>query len=195
MEEHMENTREMLIKWLKVLLIAQIVSIATSMLGALGLFGTVTKVIGYARNVCVIYALFQLARLTERYRKAFLFSAVAFAGNLLSIVLPGLTFAGLVLTVCATVASYQEYQGHGEIVESMDENLAGKWRRLFWLEFLLGLAVSFAAVVIVLLFTSLGGSEVASVTLSTVLAGAISLLWQLLYLSYMKNTLALLEKE
>ena len=195
MEAYMENTRDILIKWLKVLLIAQIVSIATSLMGALGILGTVQKVIGYARNICVVYALFQLARLTERYRKALLFSAVALAGNLLSVVLPGLSFAGLVLSVCTTVASYQEYQGHGEIVQSMDEKLAGKWRSLFWLEFFLALAVSFAAVIIVMIFTSLGGSEAVSVTLSTAIAAGISLLWQLLYISYMKKTLVLLENE
>lgn len=195
MEAYMENTRDILIKWLKVLLIAQIVSIATSLMGALGILGTVQKVIGYARNICVVYALFQLARLTERYRKALLFSAVALAGNLLSVVLPGLSFAGLVLSVCTTVASYQEYQGHSEIAQSMDEKLAGKWRSLFWLEFFLALVVSFAAVIIVMIFTSLGGSEAVSVTLSTAIAAGIGLLWQLLYISYMKKTLVLLENE
>lgn len=57
------------------------------------------------------------------------------------------------------------------------------------------MAVSFAAVIIVMIFVSLGGTEAASVTLSTAIAGGLSLIWQLLYLSYMKKTLALLENE
>lgn len=195
MEQYMENSREILVKWLKVLVFVQIVSVALSLMGVVGFLGTVRTGLGFVCWIAAVYALFQLARLTERYRKAFLFRALAMAGNLVSHMFSALPMIGFVVSLCATVASYQEYHGHSEIVEPMDEKLAGKWCGLFWLEFFLGLASSVVAVIAVMTAAGLTGNEALVAGMANYIVMGINLLWQLLYLSYMKKTLALLEKE
>jgi hypothetical protein len=186
MNENRNNTT----KWLQYLLYVGIAALVNSLLGILGLSG-LSRWIGLAVNGVTVYLLFMLAGSNPRYKTAAIFYAIALASGFISNLI-----LGLVRSVCGIVAQYQEYHAHGELIEEQDPKLADKWGSLFGLE----IAVTFVGIlltglVVGVLAAVTNMSEAAITPIVTVFVAVMGVGLNLLYLSYLKRTIALLETE
>ena len=177
-------------KWLRYLLYVGIAALVNSLLGVMGL-GGLSRWLGYAVSAAALYLMFRLAGSNGRYLRAVLFAGAALLLNIL-----GIQQLALATSICGIVGQYQEYLAHSELIAGRDSKLAAKWSSLFWLQFavelitvlLLGLAVG--------ILVAAANMEVAVVTsLITMIIAVITLILKVLYLSYLKRTIALLENE
>ena len=194
----MNEHRELLQKWLKMLFYAQIASIAITVINAVTYLDNITSWILKAVNVTVLWSLFQLKDVNPRYR----ISAITKAGVLICglLTLPtntsGLGLSSslmLVGSICSWVTAYQEYHAHSEVVAEADEKLAKKWNGLFALEIAVAIGTSIISIIGTTIMVVTG---VLTDTITTVLIGVSTVLGlslEGLYLIYMKRTLKLLE--
>lgn len=178
-------------KWLQYLLYVKIAAIAVSIFGVIPLIGTLATWIGRILTAVTLYLLFQLVGINNRYQKAAIFSAVTLVCGLLD----GMAATGIAL-VCDIIASYQEYHGHGELVENRDPKLAGKWNFLFWLEMLASLALGLLTSTVAVVLALIGGLETAlTATLTTAAVSLLSYALRIVYLVYLHRTVKALENE
>ena len=185
MNEHTNTT-----KWLQYMYYAALASLISSVLSIIGLSG-LTRWITLAINAATVYLLFQLVSANPRYKTAAIFYAVALAAGLISS-----TILSLVGSICGIVASYQEYHAHGELIEEKDPKLADKWHSLFALELAVaGLGIVLSGLLLGTLMAITQLSEALIVSIIAVILAAMGLGLSLLYLRYMKSTIALLEQE
>ena len=186
----MNENRNDTVKWLRYLLYVGIAALVNSLLGFCGLSG-LSRWIGLAVSGATVYLLFMLAGSNPRYKTAAICYAVALAGGLISNAIVGL--AG---SICGMVATYQEYHAHGELIEERDPKLADKWNTLFGLE----IALTFVGILLMgllvgLLAAATSMSEAAIVPIITIIVAVLGVGLNLLYLNYLKRTIALLESE
>jgi len=141
-------------------------------------------VLRIAAYVVVITAMFQLAPLNERYRNAEIFGFLTIVGDF-----------NIMFSICSIFATYHELNGHSELVASMDEKLSGRWSALFRIELTGKIIVAFCVLIpIMVVMLAEANADLLSVIAtvgSTLVKGALDLL----YVVYMKQTLALFEKE
>ena len=176
--------------WLRYLLYAGIAAMANSLLG-LFLPGKLSTWIGLAVSAATVYLLYRLISENARYKTAALCSGATLIIGVLNI-----TVLGLAASILAIVAQYQEYHAHGELIAEKDSRLADKWGSLFWLQFGVELIVILLTAVFVGVLVAASGMDAAVVTaMVTVVAAILSVVLKVLYLSYLKRTIALLENE
>ncbi len=184
-----ENTNTT--KWLQYLLYVGIAALVNSLLGNLSLLSGLTRWVGLVINVASFYLLFRLRDANPRYQTA----AICYVVAMISIQF-GSAILSLVGLVCSAVAQYQEYHGHGEMIEQRDAQLTGKWNSLFWAQFiaslLLGLAVALIGVAVVMIS---GEETELTTTLTRILSTILSLVLKVLYLVYLNRTIKMLETE
>ena len=192
----MHEHKQLLQKWLKVLFYAQIVSIALTIINALTYLDNITAWILRVVNVAVLWSLFQLKDVNPRYRTA----AIAKLGALICVLLTApvntrLGLSSILMLVgsgCSWITAYQEYHGHGELVEAADSKLAKKWKDLFVWEIMIGLGISFISVGATTVLVAVGAASSSITTAIILLSTLSSLVLEALYLLYMKRTLELL---
>ena len=193
----MNEHRELLQKWLKMLFYAQIASIAITVINAVTYLDNITSWILKAVNVTVLWSLFQLKDVNPRYRISAIAKLGAFICALLTTpVNTRLGLSSILLLVgsgCSWVTAYQEYHGHGELVEAADSKLAKKWKDLFVWEIVIGLGISFISVGATTVLVAAGAASSNITTAIILLSTLSSLALEGLYLLYMKRTLKLLE--
>ena len=186
----MNENRHDTIKWLQYLLYVGIAALVNSLLGIFGLDG-LSRWIGYAISGATVYLLFMLAGSNSRYKTAAIFYAVALGTNLISSVA-----LSLVGSICGIVAQYQQYHAHGELIEERDPKLADSWNTLFGME----IAVTFIGILLTGLFVGILAAatnleEAVIVPIVTILVAVLGVGLSLLYLSYLKRTIQVLETE
>ena len=178
------------VNWLRYLLYVGIAAMANSLLGIF-LPGKLSTWIGHSISAATVYLLYQLISENARYKTAALFGAGALICNLL-----GIASLSLAASICAIVAQYQEYQAHSELIAERDPKLAGKWSSLFWLQFGVELIMILLTGLFVGVLVAASGMDAAVVTgLVTVIVAVFSVILKLLYLSYLKRTIRLLEED
>ena len=192
----MNEHKELLQKWLKVLFYVKIASMAITVINAATYWDNITAWILKSVNVVVLWSLFQLKDVNPRYRTAAITKLVALICVLLTApVNMRVGLSSILLLVGSTagwVASYQEYHGHGELVEEMDAKLAKKWKDLFVWEIVIGLGISFISVGATTVLVAAGAASSNITTAIILLSSLSSLVLEALYLLYMKRTLDLL---
>ena len=121
-----------IVKWLRYLLIIQVIGLAVTVLGAVGSLSLVAW-LGRGVTLATAVVLFQLAAGNPRYKTAALFQVVVLVCGIIAVLSGSLlvSLLNLVSGVSQIVAEYQEYTGHGELIEKKDGKLAGRWRALF----------------------------------------------------------------
>ena len=184
----MTNKKELFLKWTKNLYNVQLVLLVCGVLSAFPLLGNVFNWISSILTLVIVYILYQLAPVNERYRKAAFFSGVAIIARLLTATI---NFSVIVLGVliCALVGTYQEYCGYSDILDGIDNTLARKWHSLFnWQIFggiFLGVLIS-PIIVLLTVFLVLDANLLTTVTLIAVTG--FDLILDLVYLRYLKRT-------
>ena len=193
----MNEHKELLQKWLKVLFYAQIASMAITAISAVTHLDNITAWILKAVNVMVVWSLFQLKDVNPRYRTSAITKfVVLICGLLTAPVNSRLGLSSILMLVgsgCSWVTTYQEYHGHGELAEEMDAKLGKRWKDLFVWEIVMGLAISFISVGATTVLVAAGAASSSITTAIILLTTLVNLALEALYLLYMKRTLDLLE--
>ena len=186
--------RELLLKWLPILLYTAIAGIVMSLATALLNAIVVTTLLSSAVSLVMVVALWHLAPVNGRYRKAAILSAVSVGAAILIVLVPSLTLITFAASICSIIASWQEMNAHSEITAPLNRNLAQKWRALFWWQMGIGLISGMASsvgVVIAVLADADQETIVMVTLLATVLVSAVFALIRILYL---KRTMALYQE-
>lgn len=189
----MNEHNEIIAKWIRVLLICQIATVITT---ALTVFAAVNAIAGWAArivSIAAIAALFSLAPVHERYRKAALFNAIALGGGIVTALLK-LEVFGMVLSICGIVGTYHELNAHSELTEPKDEKLSKRWQALFWYEVIAGLFAGLFATVAVVVSAFAGIDQDTIVSMAVTAAAVVSVIVALIRVLYLKQTLTLYQE-
>lgn len=186
--------REILTKWLQVLLVCSMASLAMSFVVAIAGNGTVLTLISAAISIVGVVAYFGLAPVSERYRKAAIFTAISVGGSILVIVAPSVSIITLATSICSIVASWQEFNAHSEITESRDRKLSRQWHALFYYQLVIGIisGVLTTAAVVIAVLAELDPELIVNVTVWVVMF--ISAILGIVRILYLKRTLALFQE-
>ena len=191
----MDENKAILLKWLKYLMYLHIASLGLSAVNVFVRIETLTTAVGLAISIGAAACLLQLRHVNPRYQKSAVVRSIMIGCILAVSLLGGPVLLTNVGSVCAFVADYQEYHGHGEMVEKTSRSLAQKWNSLFLWALAVGLISGFAVSAVVMI-GAVAGAEVDTLTViaavAVLLANAVI---DVLYLRNMKNTLAVLETE
>lgn len=194
----MQEHKELLRKWLRVLFYIQIASMVITLVNSITNLESITRWVGKALSLAVIWSLFQLKAVNLRYRTAAICDAVVWISGLLTTPInsSNLGLSGILLLVgstCSWVAAYQEYHGHSEVIAQWNAKLTKKWNNLFVWEIVSGLAVSLLSTVVTTVLVMAEAPSKLPTTITIVLSTAMGLAMNLLYLHYMKQTLNFIE--
>jgi len=194
----MNEHREVLQKWLRVLFYTQIAYIAITAINALTHLDSITAWVNRAITLIVIWCLFQIQGVNPRYRTAAITKAGAFLCGLLTLPVntSGLGLSSILMLVgsaCSWITAYQEYHGHGELVADADSKLAKKWKDLFVWEIAIALATSVFTLIGTTFMVATGFLTSTVTTVIIAVSTVIGLVLEGLYLLYMKQTLDILE--
>ncbi len=201
-----DDNRELLTKWLKLLLTVQIVSLAVSVVSTMlllvpvGGLAKLTDLLGKVLSLCVIVVLYKLSPVNARYRFAFIASLVAAAGTIAEQLTfgPGLALVVSLVSLAGSigriVALYQEYHGHSEIAEAAGApELSRKWCSLFVWQFVVGLVISGVTIMVTMIGVAAETDLVRLITILVPVVSVPALALEAVYLTYLKKTLALVE--
>ena len=194
----MNEHKEILGKYLRILFYAQIACIAITCINAVTYLDNITVWLNRAITLVVIWCLFQIREVNPRYRTAAITKAGVFLCGLLTLPVntSGLGLSGILMLaggICSWITAYQEYHGHGEIAAQWDEKLAKKWNNLFVWEVVVALSTSVVSVfgTVILMAADMLTDTITTVVI--ILSTVLGLVLEGLYLLYMKRTLNFIE--
>ena len=179
---------QVLTKWLRVLLFAEIASLVTLFSAMVPVLDGIGPWIGRGASVAVLAALYQLCLVHKRYWKAFKFYLIAFIGTLVQ-AFAGSNIFTTAASICGLVATYQEYSAHGELLNVIDNQLSGKWMSLFYWELAAGAVGAFVAMAVVMVGVGYGMEETLVVILGVAAVAVLEVPLSLLRLRYLKRTI------
>ena len=175
-------------KWLKYLLYIHIAGIVCSLLAGIPVLSILAGWVSTAVLAAEAYVLYQMAPGCERYRKAAIFNVVVLVASLLA-----KSILSLVISICSIVAMYQEYQGHSEMIAPRNPALSGKWNSLFHYQLFAGIISGVAGSAGVMIGVLAKMDPDALVKLIVLILTGVTLVLELFYLSYLKQTIKTFE--
>jgi len=184
----MDENKELLTKWLQVLMYIALISLINSVVDYLP-FVPADASLWISRGIMLsmVIATFQLAPVNRRYRTAAIMRAVMLGCALFTSFVFGSTLLSLAASIVSIISVYQEYSAHSELVADKDPKLSRKWHSLFNWSILAAVLVSFGSVVVVLLVT-MSAMDTGIVTdLIVLLLGIPQLVIQVVYMVYLKK--------
>ena len=185
----MTNNKELFLKWTKNLYNVQIVLLVCGVLSVIPMLGNVFGWISRIFSLIVVYILYQLAPVNERYKKAAIFSGVAIVIGLLTHFMNITMVISLAVVICSLVGTYQEYTAHSDMLDGIDNILARKWHSLFNWEVFGGFFVGILVSPIIVLLTILLVVDANILTaIMLVAVTGFDLILDLVYLKYLKRT-------
>lgn len=210
----MEDRRDVLVKWLRILLYLNVASLALSLLGFLPIKRDWITWPSRALTAGVIYSMLCMGMFHSRYKTAAIFRAVQFSITLItSLVFIALlkwgvktdnfewqrpyntisAITGSVALVLGWIGTYQLYHAHADVVAEKSPMLEKKWRSFFWVSLGIGLATSAASYLLALAYDSLIGNS--GVVLSTIVNNLPTKIITLICVIYLHRTIGALEEE
>ena len=195
MNENMENRFEVPVKWLRVLMYIAIASLINSVINNLPFVpSTVTTWISRGIMVAMIVCMFQLAPVSERYKKAGIMRAVMLVCTLITAFVKGTSILTLAASILSIIAVYQEYNAHSELIADKDSRLSGKWHSLFGWSLVAAVLVGFGSTVTVLILSFMGMD---TVRLTAIIIGILSIpqmILDVVYMMYIKKMISAFEE-
>lgn len=181
----MENQRDFFVKWMKCLFYVQIASGVAGLISAVPVLDGVVLWVNRILSIATVVVLFKMAPLNARYKKAAIFSCVG-------LVLATLTDMGALLLaalICSLVATYQEYCGHAEMIESKDVGLSKKWHSLFNWQIFSGIIVGLlGGMLVVVGVVAFPVSQEILTSITLALTNGVDLILWIIYLILLKRT-------
>lgn len=191
--DRVQFPREQIVKWLRVLLLARIASIAVSLISCLPVNDGWLQWISKAITVVTITALFQLAPGNVRYRKAAVFRTVMLGLTLITSLLVASTFLTLAASVLSLLSVYQEYSGHAEITADPDPKLSRNWHRLFNWGLAVGILTALVSMVMTLVLVMIGVQAGATTGIVMAVMTGAELIIDIFYLVFLNRTIRILQ--
>lgn len=185
-----EEHRALILKWLKVLFVCEIVRVVMSVISFIPVLEGLDSLITSAISIVVIVAMFKLAVVNERYRKAGIFHCISIGGSVV-LVLLHMEILSLAFVVLALIAVYHEFNAHSELTEPLDEKLSDRWHDLFGLRLAGGFVAGLFSMIPMMVASMLGMGEEMMDFLMSLIVMLVSMILKLLYVIYMKQTLKL----
>lgn len=121
--------------------------------------------------VAMIVCMFQLAPVSERYKKAGIMRVIMLACTLVTAFMFTSSILILVASTLSIIAVYQEYNAHSEVMADKDVTLSGKWHRLFGWSILAAVLLAFGSTVTAMIFSFM---EMDAVRLTAIIVGILS---------------------
>lgn len=182
--------RNIIQKWMRILLICQIANLCATALGAIAAISSIVGWISHIITIAIIVSLFNLSAVNERYRKTAIFYGISVSGSILSALLNKNMFA-MVLAICSTVATYHELNAHSEITAPKNAKLSNRWHSLFYYQMVVGLMSGFitSAGVVIAVLADIDPDTIVSVAL--IVIALLGVIVNLFHVKYLKQTLAL----
>jgi len=180
--------KALFLKWIKNLFYVQCVALVGIVIGQIPIIGSWFKWITTIVAIGEVYCLYQLMSVNERYRKAAIFSGIAVGLIVVANVIDFGLFS-IIISICSIIGLYQEFNGHSEILLTIDNRLSKKWHTLFYWNLFGGIIVALISVPVVVIasLAVLFDANVISV-LAVLVAASFSLILQIVYLVYLKRT-------
>ena len=179
--------------WLQRLFYIHIASLILSLITLIWLDNPVTPWFNYALSAGTALCLLRLSPAGKRYRTAAILTALILGLTLLSKVALS-TLMTLAAFILAIIASYQEFYGHSETLFQRDPKLAGRWRRLFLWQLLIGILAGFASVAATVIMVLANMEEGQIIQLIVTAIGFSGLIPGVLYLIYLNNMIKLFKE-
>lgn len=196
MNENREFKKDLLTRWLRVLMYIAIVSIVNSVINFLPIVpAAVTTWIGRGIMVAMVVCMFRLAPVNARYQKAGIMRAVMLGCTLITAFLYTFSILTLATSILSIIALYQEYSAHSELVAEKDPKLSRQWHSLFNWSIVAGLLVGFGSVVAALISTMMGADAVRTTSIVVGIIGVPQLVIEVVYLLYLKKMIACFSEE
>ena len=177
----MHEHRQLLTKWLKILMYVHIASIAISIISMFSFKDSWNTWTGIAITLAGTVCMYAMAPINRRYKTA---------GNLYAVYLVcavlNQTALALVASILSLIAMYQEYSAHSELVADMDPNLSANWHSLFNWQIFVGVAVSVISIITVLLMAAVE-SQASRITAVVVIFGLADLLLTVVYIQFVRQ--------
>lgn len=199
MDTEFESHRQLLVKWLGILLWVQIVGLVASALSSVPNFGALATWFGYGVTAGAAVCLFQMTSTDTQYLKAAFFLIATLGCRLINLLLGDLiallqipnsvgSIITFVASICSIVAVYQEYTAHAGLVAEQDDKLSDNWKRLFGLQMLVAVVkvIGLNTATMLTVFLSVDTLVLRSVV-TAVLEAAQTVL-NVLYLVYLHRT-------
>lgn len=184
----MENQRGVFAKWIKYLFYIQVAAGVVGLLSAVPALDAIVLWVNRILSMATVVVLFKLAPLNKRYKKTAIFACVGLALAVLT-VWTDMVALVLVASIFSLVGTYQEYNGHSEMVEIMDAKLAKNWHSLFNWQIFGGILVGLLGGVIVVVCTIAFSTEQEVLTsITLVLMNVLDLILWIIYLRFLKRT-------
>lgn len=184
----MTNNKELFLKWMKNLYNVQIVVLVCSILAAIPLIGTVMGWVSLILSAVVVYILYQMAPVNDRYRKATIFTGIGVGINIIA-KFASVGILSFVGSICTLIGFYQEYSAHSDMLDGIDAKLAKKWHSLFNWQLIGGIILGvLGAPIVVLLGVSLLIDTNILTTVVLVLVTCFDTVIRIIYLRYLKRT-------
>ena len=184
----MTNNKQLFLKWTKNLYNVHIAMIVCTVLSVIPLIGDLFTLVSSVLSLVTIYILYQLAPVSERYRKAAIFSGIGIIAGLLTAAVNVIVIS-IAVVICSLVGTYQEYTAQSDVLDGIDNILAKKWHSLFnWQVFggfFVGVLVS-PIIVLLTVFLVMDANILTAITLVAVTGFDVIL--ELVYLNYLKRT-------
>ena len=182
--------RELILKWLRVLFLCQAAGLTLTALSAISSLLAVTAWISRIVSVFTVAALFHLAAVHGRYRKAAIFYCITLVGGIIA-AFWNISLLSLAVSVCAIVASYHELNAHSGITAPKDAKLSRRWHSLFYWSMAVGLLSGFATSAAVVIAVLADADNQAIIKGATAFIVLVSVIPGLFHLKYLKQTMAL----
>ena len=183
-------------KWMKVLIYTMIVSIVNSIINVFPFIPSVlTLWISRGVVVAVTVAMFKLSPVNVRYRKSGILRGAMFACTIVLTIASNVSVLSFVASVLSLLAIYQEYSAHSELVEELDGKLSRNWHSLFNWNIIIGVLVSMATVIAVMVVAMVQMDVVRITSVIVVLLGIPQMILDLVYIKYMKRMTSLISEK
>lgn len=188
-----ELHRSVIVKWVQLLFVCEVVRMVITLINNIPEIPSFTRWISSIVSAVVIFALFQLAIVNERYRKAAIFYCISVGGGIV-VSLLHMSLLTLPLSICAIIASYQELNAHSEITASKDIKLSNRWHSLFNLELFTGLIAGTIGIVPMIIAALAGVDTEVLISMFSLVLALINVVLELLHVVYLKHTISLYQK-
>lgn len=196
--QHFDSHKVIIVKWIRVLLVCQIIVLCRKILGNvafLGFPGSINTWISRMISVVMMISLFQMQAVNERYRKAALFYGISLVCGI-AILLVDRVPVPLVLcsSVVSYIASFHEFNAHSEITAHKDVKLSKKWCSLFYLDLCVGLLAGLVGMIPIMIAAFAGADSDTISQISSICSTFVILFIDLLHAIYLNQTLQLYKR-
>ena len=183
------TNKTVFLKWTKNMFYLHCASLLLTVLGEIPVIGFVFNWISTLVLIVIIVALFKLAPANVRYKKAAIFRGISVGVSFVIYLVPLLGMISIVGSICSFVSLYQEYCGHAEMLNGIDEKLSRKWHTLFNWNVFGGIVLGILAAPLLVVLGVLLIVDTSVITVLTlILITSFDVILRVIYLIYLKQT-------